>query len=115
MQRTLPEPRATGEERKLSKFRFSPDALRPAQAIDQRDRIGNRVAVPADVLVGTHQHELAAVEAGGRRGPQARERHAARTRGVLQRAGAVCRAEIEEREALAEAVIGGASGGEPEM
>jgi hypothetical protein len=38
------------------------EQLRPAHALDDRGGIGDRVAVPGDVLVGADEDELAAVE-----------------------------------------------------
>src|SRR5499427_8248661 len=71
--------------------------------------------MPGDVLVGTNQRELAAIEATGRFEPQNFERHATLVRGFFEGTRALGRAEIEEREARAEFVIGGASRRQPEV
>src|SRR6516162_10940093 len=71
--------------------------------------------MPGDVLVGTNQHELAAIEATGRFEPKNFERHATLARGLFEGTRALGCAEIEEREALAEFVIGCASRRQPEV
>src|SRR5262245_31299238 len=90
-------------------------ALDSTHAIDHGRCIGDCVAVPGDVLVGTNQHELAAIEVSGRFELQNFERHVALARGFLEHARALARSEIEEREALAELVVDGASRRQPEM
>src|SRR5258708_20302068 len=77
--------------------------------------MGDGIAGRGGVLVGRNQHELAAIEATRRFEPQNFERHAALARGFFEGACTLGRAEIEEREALAELVIGGASRPEPKM
>src|SRR5262249_62031431 len=71
--------------------------------------------MPGGVLVGTNQQELAAIEATGQFEPQNFERHATLARGFFEGTRALGRAEIEEREALAEFVIGRASRRQPEV
>src|SRR5260370_29664458 len=73
------------------------------------------MAVPGGVLVGTNQHEFGAIEATRRFEPQNFERHAALARGFFEGACTLGRAEIEEREALAELLIGGAARRVPKM
>ena len=71
--------------------------------------------MPGDVLVGTNQHELAAVKFLGRFQLQYLQRHAAHGGGGFERAGTFGRAEIDQGQPLAELVVGRALRRQPEM
>src|SRR3979409_1591861 len=72
--------------------------------IDHCHCVRDAVAMPGDVLVGTNQHELVAIQLIRRLEPRYLERHGARLRRPLERVGAVRGAEVDQREALAERV-----------